>query len=368
MMATEPHYTTRRPGPFGGPIQPNYPRNCWWPAARSSEVRNEPHGCQMLDTPVVLYRRASDAKVVALHDRCVHRWAPLSVGWVEGDHIVCGYHGFEYEGEGKCVRIPSQDNVPAKACVRAYPAIERYGMIWVWMGDPAHAQGAEPPSDLAFLSEPGWTVITGETPLDANYMMLKENVLDLTHFGYVHRDSIKVVDWDRAPKVEVGETTVTYIQEFPSAPLSFIYGVPTGIGSERPAYRKSWGRFVNPAVNVAAVEIRDPDPPPGARSEFCFHVVHLTTPISPTRTRYWWFQAWDIELPDDYVAKWKPAVEAGYGEDEAILNHVQRIISSDAAGCDYPEILAQADQAAIQARRKLQALLDAEQLADAPQQ
>ena len=82
--------------------------------------------------------------------------------------------------------------------------------------------------------------------------------------------------------------------------------------------------------------------------------------ISPTRTRYWWFQGWDIQLPQDFVAKWQPAVAIGYAEDKTILDHVQRTVSSDAAGCDYPEILAQADQAAIQARRKLQALLDAE--------
>jgi nitrite reductase/ring-hydroxylating ferredoxin subunit len=353
-------YSIRRAGPFGGPVQPNYPRNGWWAAARSSEVTDKPYGCQMLDTPIVLYRRGSDSRLVALHDRCAHRWAPLSAGWVEGDRIVCGYHGFEYEAAGKCVRIPSQDTVPAKACVRSYPVLERYGMVWVWLGDASRANESEPPAELAFITDPAWTVVTGETPLEANYMMLKENVLDLTHFGYVHRNSIKVLDWDRPPKVEVGDTTVTYSLEFPSAPLAFIYGVPTGIGMERPVYRKNWGRYVNPAVNLGAVEVRDPNPAHGARSAFNFYVVHLTTPISPTRTRYWWFQGWDIQLPPDFVAKWQPAVEIGYAEDKAILNHVQRTVLSDAAGCDYPEILAQADQTAIQARRKLQALLDDE--------
>ena len=353
-------YSTRNPGPFGGPVQANYPLNCWWAAARSSEIADKPYGCTMLDTPVVLYRRSSDGQIVALHDRCAHRWAPLSAGWVEGDRIVCGYHGFEYESGGKCIRIPTQDSVPAKACVRAYPVIERYGMVWVWLGDAALADASEPPADLGFITDPSWTVVTGEMPLHANYMMLKENVLDLTHFGYVHRNTIKVMDWDRPPQVEVDETTVTFIQEFPSSPLVFVYAMPTGIGMERPVYRKNWGRYLNPAVNLGAVDIRDPSPPVGGRAEFQFRVVHLTTPISPTRTRYWWFQGWDIQLPADYVSKWQAGVEAGYAEDKVILNEVQRIVSSDAHGCDYPEILAQADQAAIQARRKLQALLDTE--------
>jgi phenylpropionate dioxygenase-like ring-hydroxylating dioxygenase large terminal subunit len=353
-------YSTRNPGPFGGPIQVNYPRNCWWAAARSADIGDKPFGCQMLDTPVVLFRRGSDQHLVAMHDRCAHRWAPLSAGWVEGDRIVCGYHGMEYESSGKCVRIPSQDRVPPKACVKAYPVLERHGMVWVWLGDPQLASQTEPGPELSFITDPAWTVVTGETPLEANYMMLKENVLDLTHFGFVHRNSIQVTDWTRAPKVEVGDTTVTYIQEFPSAPLAFVYGMPTGIGSQRPVYRKNWGSFLTPAVNIGAVEVRDPEPAPGARSLFSFRVAHLTTPISATRTRYWWFQGWDIQLPAEFVAKWQQGVEVGYAEDKVVLNALQHIVSTDAAGCDYPEILAQADLAAIQARRKLQALLDAE--------
>jgi len=353
-------YSTKQPGPFGGPIQPNYPRNCWWVAARSAEIVDKPYGCTMLDTPVVIYRQPSDGTLVALHDRCAHRWAPLSAGWLDGDRLVCGYHGFEYEASGKCVRIPTQASVPSKACVPSYPVVERYGMVWVWLGDPAKAEDIDPPAELAFMSDSNWTVVTGETPLEANYMMLKENVLDLTHFGFVHRNSIKVMDWDRPPKVETDETTVTFVQEFPSSPLVFIYGFPTGIGMERPVYRSNWGKFLTPAVNIGAVDIRDPNPPSGARSEFHFRVAHLTTPISPTKSRYWWFQAWDLKLPEEYVSKWRAGVELGYDEDKVILNATQRVISSDASGPSYPEVLAQADQAAIQARRKLQTLLDLE--------
>src|SRR5438105_15055720 len=111
MSNVAPGYNFRRPGPFGGPLQPNYPRNCWWPAARSSEVTNKPYACQMLDTPVVLYRRASDGGIAALHDRCVHRWAPLSAGWVEGDRIICAYHGSDNDAGGKCVRMTTQPPV-----------------------------------------------------------------------------------------------------------------------------------------------------------------------------------------------------------------------------------------------------------------
>lgn len=159
-------------------------------------------------------------------------------------------------------------------------------MVWVSLGEPERAHGADPPPEPAFITDPAWSVVSGETPLEANYMMLNENVLDLTHLGYVHRNPIKVTDWDRPPKVEVGDSTVTNVQGFPSAPLAFIFGKPTRIGMERPVYRKNWGRFVTPALNIGAFE---------------------------------------------FVSKWRPSVEAGYAQDKVILNPVQRIVSLDAA-------------------------------------
>lgn len=344
-------------GPFGGPVKPNYPRNCWWLAALSEEVTDKPYGCWILDMPVVLYRK-TDGTVVALDNRCVHRWAPLSAGWVEGDRIVCGYHGFQYAPDGACVKIPSQGAVPSKARVRAYRLTEQRPFIWIWMGDADRAATAEPPPSFPWASDPECTTIHGYTPLAANYMMLKENVLDLTHFGYVHRNSIQVTDWDKPPRVEATDKTVTFINEFPDSKLSFIYGVPTGIGMEKSVYRKNWGTFLSPAAHIGAVEIKDPSPAPGARDQFMFRVLHLTTPESPTRTRYWWFQSWDVRIPPEFVAKWQPAVEAGYAEDKDILNHVQSVLSTDPRGADYPEVLAMADHAAVRARRVLQGWLD----------
>ncbi len=69
--------------------------------------------------------------------------------------------------------------------------------------------------------------------------MLKEDVLDLTHFGYMHRNSLKMMDWDKPSKVEADDSTVTYAQEFSSAPLAFVYDMPSGIGTTRTVYRKN---------------------------------------------------------------------------------------------------------------------------------
>src|SRR5689334_2658457 len=114
----------------------------WYVAARSAEVKGgkggQPLGRVLLNEPVVLFRR-EDGSAVALEDRCCHRQLPLSMGKVEGDALRCGYHGLKFDTSGKCVEIPGQDSIPPQARVRAYPLVERYRWLWIWMGDPAQA-------------------------------------------------------------------------------------------------------------------------------------------------------------------------------------------------------------------------------------
>jgi vanillate O-demethylase monooxygenase subunit len=82
-----------------------YLNNSWYVGAWSSEVNRKPFQRFMLDKPLVFYRK-ENGEPVALDDRCCHRFAPLSAGWLDGDNIVCGYHGFTYAPSGTCVSIP----------------------------------------------------------------------------------------------------------------------------------------------------------------------------------------------------------------------------------------------------------------------
>ena len=103
--------------------EPNYPTGAWWVAATAGEVSTAPCQKWILGRPVVLYR-AADGGVVALDDRCPHRWAPLSLGKVIGDNIACPYHGFRFGPDGRCVHIPTQSVVPTVARVHSYPVRE----------------------------------------------------------------------------------------------------------------------------------------------------------------------------------------------------------------------------------------------------
>lgn len=342
-------------------VKPNYPRNCWWVATTSAHVGREPVALTLLEMPVVLYRK-EDGSVAALDDRCPHRWAPLSSGKVVGDNIQCGYHGFTFGPQGECVRIPSQEQIPSRCRVKSYAVEERAPFIWIWMGDPELIQTG-PPEHAQWPADPGFSSWSGETVAEGNYMLLKENVLDLTHFGYVHATSFKILDWVNPPTVSTTDETVTYRQEFIDCSLPPMFAEATGISSAKAVNRYNYGTYVSPALNVATLDIEDPNPEPGKRSTYQFKVIHVTTPESPTRFRYLWFAGFDIpDMDPQMLLKFQNITDIGFAEDKAIIEAVHRRIMLDPRHLDYPEIIVQTDQAAIQARRKLAAHLERDRL------
>jgi phenylpropionate dioxygenase-like ring-hydroxylating dioxygenase large terminal subunit len=345
-------------GPYSGPVCANYPRNEWWVAALSDEITREPKQRWLLDLPVVLYRK-QDGTVVALDDRCPHRWAPLSKGWIEGDDIVCGYHGLQFCSTGSCVKVPTQTAVPSRARVHAYPIIERAPLVWIWTGDPALAATAPPPPEVPWLNEPGWAVGHGYLQAAANYMLLKENVLDLTHFGYVHRKTFKILDWNRAPSVTVENEQVEFRLEFPPSPLAPIFAEATGFGS-KPIARVNWGRSISPALHHAGQDFVDPSPSARARDRVAFRVLHATTPVDPTRMHYFWFFGFDLPLTEAQIERIRQITIVGFKEDEDMITAVQEMIQRDPRGVQYPEILLATDRSAVQARRILEKRLERE--------
>ena len=347
--------------PVGGPypegrIGTNYPRNQWWVIATRGEITREPLQRWVLDLPVVLYRR-EDGSPVALDDRCPHRWAPLSKGWLEGDNLVCGYHGLRFAPEGQCIKVPTQTAIPAKACVHAYPLIERGPFVWIWTGDPARADESSPPV-VDWLEAEGWSVLGGYMAAECNYMLLKENVLDLTHFGYVHRKTFKILDWDRAPAVKVEDGQVEFRIDFPPSKLAPLFAATTGFGDKAVA-RVNWGRSVSPALHIAGQDFTDPEAAPGTRATAAFRVLHATTPISPTRMHYFWMAAWDLPLTEAQRDTMLATTLVGFQEDKDMLEAIQSLVARDPRGLKYPEVMVNSDQPAVQARRQLKRHLDA---------
>lgn len=108
----------------------------WYPILWSKEVTDKPVAVKLLDQPLVIWR--ANGQLSAFYDLCIHRGAALSLGWVNGDQLVCGYHGWNYAADGSCTRIPSlppEREIPSKARAKAYRVEERHGLIWVCLGE-----------------------------------------------------------------------------------------------------------------------------------------------------------------------------------------------------------------------------------------
>jgi phenylpropionate dioxygenase-like ring-hydroxylating dioxygenase large terminal subunit len=183
--------------------------NFWYAAELSPALGTTPLKVRMLGQNFVLFRDSGGA-ARCLSNICIHRCASLADGWVRGDRVVCPYHGWEFAGGGQCQRIPSlgpgQAPVPARVRVDAYPVQERYGIVFVFLGDLPEA--ARPPlMEVPEWGQPGWRCTTSAFTLQANYRRVVENALDPAHAEFVHVVGRKGADPEYAvPPYEVVES------------------------------------------------------------------------------------------------------------------------------------------------------------------
>jgi len=163
-------------------------RNAWYVAAWSDDIgEGQLVARTIMHEPIVLFRKA-DGSVAAIEDRCAHRFAPLSMGKiVGGDRIQCAYHGLEFDGSGACVRNPhGAKNIPPRARVKSYPVIEKHKAVWVWMGQES-ADPAKVPDFAVLDNVPElYTTKRDSITIRANYQLIIDNLLDLSHTSYLH--------------------------------------------------------------------------------------------------------------------------------------------------------------------------------------
>lgn len=328
----------------------NYPYNCWWVAGFSDEIGRDLLGRWLLETPVLLYRKA-DGTPVALENRCPHRGAPLALGCLKGDAVQCGYHGFTFDAAGQCINVPSMKAPLPAARVRAFPLIEQPPFVWIYLGDPERIDEVPSPHRLAWTEDGAFALVHGRMDVDANYMLLKENVLDLTHFGYVHATTFKITDWVDPPSFSTEGDTTSYRQVFTNSPLPPVFAEPMGMAPGTAYDRENYGSFVSPALQIAAVDLKDPGT--GAVTGR-FRVSHATTPIDGNRMHYFWLLGRDHGKSAEQLHALKTITEIGFAEDEAIIEAIQASALRDPRGDSVPEVSVKMDTAGIQARRIVQ--------------
>lgn len=298
-------------------------RNYWYVAAWSGEVGRAPLQRWLLDEPVVMWRRA-DGTPCALADRCPHRGAPLSNGRVVGDDIVCGYHGLGFCGDGNCTQVPGVETLPAGLSTRAYPAAERWGWIFLWMGDPALADEAEIP-DYHWNDDPGWAG-RGETlPVAVNYTLVRDNLLDLSHAHFVHQNTLATDAVVDAPvKTEFDGESLRVIRDMrgiePSPFFKRLCGFNGAVDHRQEV------KFTPAANIVISVKVRSTENPDHAVEN---RVLNAMTPETDRSTHYFWSLQRDTQLDDEALTDAMfTANRDTFFEDVAVIEAQQKMLDT----------------------------------------
>ena len=175
-------------------------KDVWYVAANAFELDEGLVSRTICNEPIVMFRTAS-GEVAALQDRCPHRFVPLSMGKRVGDTLQCGYHGLSFGADGACADMPNdRDNSVLRPCVKSYPAVERHGVVWLWIGPADQADPAKIP-EFTFITDQRYAVARGYLNIKANYQLISDNLLDLSHVHYLH------------PEIDLGGHFATFKNE-----------------------------------------------------------------------------------------------------------------------------------------------------------
>lgn len=333
---------------------PTFARNQWYVAAYGAEVgREQILGRTVLDEPIALYRTEA-GEVVGLADRCVHRRFPLSESRLEGDTVVCGYHGFTYDTGGTCVFVPGQARIPRTARVGAYPVVEQDSFVWVWIGDAAQADPARIPR-APWLDDPRHTTVCGMEPLDARAGLLIDNLMDLSHETYLHGGHIGTPEVANTPiTTEVDdEAGVVYVsRHMADADCPPFYATSTGLSGRITRWQDI--EFHPPCLyllhsRVAPAGVLPPDDGPDDQA-FHVEVVYAITPSTADHTYDFWAVARDFALDDEGVSDFlRESNRTVVLQDVQALNVLEEVLKGEGEG--YQELSINIDTGGLAARR-----------------
>jgi vanillate O-demethylase monooxygenase subunit len=333
-------------------------RNRWYVAGWDREVGRKPLARTVCGEPIMLFRRL-DGSVAALRDACPHRLLPLSAGLLEGDEIRCRYHGIKFDGLGRCVEAPGQDRIADNFAVPAYPIVERYRFVWVWIGEPAKADPALLP-DLWPCEREGWTFDGDAYRIAADYRLMIDNLMDLSHETYVHAGSIGQAEILESPievSLEGDDVLVTRWMRGIAAPPFWRYAL------KREGLVDRWQicRFIAPSAVIidVGVAVAGTGAPEGDRSQGVNgFVIDFMTPESETTTWYYWGMARNFDIHDQgFTARFKAQQGGVFNEDVEILEAQQRSI---AANPDLRLRNFNIDAGGVRARQAIDRLLKAQ--------
>ncbi len=176
--------TNRRQKARAAGMNPDY----WYPAAWDKELQRGQLQEVTFWKQSILVFRGQDGVISAMENRCAHRQLKLSEGHVEGCQVVCPYHGWQYDGSGRCVKIPHElfGNKQPSFAIKSFPVQVKHGLIWIFPGDATLASERKIPEIPELEGPDPWGLIPIDFTVKGHHSMVIDNVTDFTH-AYLHR-------------------------------------------------------------------------------------------------------------------------------------------------------------------------------------
>lgn len=336
-----------------------YLRDCWYVAGWSKQIGQRLTPVRMLGEDIVLYR-TSTGEIGALEDACPHRKLPLSKGSLRDDTVVCGYHGLTFNHHGACVAAPTQERIPTGAAVRRYPAIERYGFVWLWMGQADQADESKL-IQIENYGEPGWgRTEGGDMPIACNYLYIVDNLLDPAHVAWVHVSSFAGAKTESQPlRIDVSGDGVVVWRWMMDTPAPAYYAPLIKFAGH--VDRKQHYECVLPSTGInksifSPAGHGGPDRPLHEKTYINIS-YNFMTPVDEDNSRYYWFQHRNTD-PDDVAISERMNAGAlmAFTEDREVLEAVH--LGMKERKTPYLDLAL--DAGALRFRKLLKARIDAE--------
>lgn len=339
-------------------------RNAWYVAMWAEQLRpDEPVEQTILGQSLVLFR-GSQGEPIALQNRCPHRSAPLHLGRIcDGNVIECGYHGLRFDASGACVGNPHGKGViPIAAKIRSFAAIEKYSLVWVWMGDEDADERLLPDLSLMDHASPRDVTFRDRLEMDAHYELVVDNLLDLSHTGFLHRGVLGGRDTVQAEiKVTQEGDRITVARSMPSVQIPGLFDAMFPRDSD---VVDLWAEITWQAPCTLVIDSGVTSPGASRDEGTGIFGLHLLTPVDDRKTVYHFAAVrhhpfpFPEEIRLDLMEKLRVQRRAAFEtEDEPMIEAQQRML--DRSGPVRP-VLLEVDAASVRYRRVLQKLLDAE--------
>ena len=339
-----------------------FPVNAWYVACTPDEVQERPLGRMICGQRVCLFR-GPDAQVFAVEDFCPHRGAPLSLGTLEHGVLTCGYHGLQMGCDGQTIAMPGQrvERFPAN---RRFAVAERFGFVWIWPGEYQAANPETIPKP-AWADRPDWAVGGGMFNVKCDYRLLIDNLMDLTHETYIHKDSIGQKEIDESPPVtsfEANEvTTERQMTELIAPPFWASAMASHGLDPTEKVDRWQVCRFVAPSnvlIDVGVALTGRGGLKANPADKVSGIVVDYITPETETSCWYFWGMARHFRADDtDLTESIRQGQQKIFTEDLEMLERQQQNLSENP---DRPLLKLNIDAGGVHARRIIQQLCEQE--------